>query len=96
MKCTCEDNGCPVSGRAQQLQHSVKPVVRNRAAPHDEIEQIVIGKRQQFLEPRHLPGIQRFEMALIEFFQYEIEFQQTAPAMPSQLAQFAMRSRGEH
>ena len=59
----------------------VAPVWR-RGPAHQQIEQIIVGKRQQLLKTFELLGIQIREVSAVELLQYQVEFQQSSPTMP--------------
>ena len=84
------------SSRPQELQDGVKPSVRSGCAPHDQIQQIVIRKSEQFLESRQLFGIQAVEVPAVELLQNKVQLQQPPPAMPFDLAQFTGGGSGRH
>ena len=73
--------------RAQQLQNILVTPTRSYSPPHQKIQQIIVGKRQQFLETIDLLGSEADEILLVEALQYQVQFQQSAPAMPPDFIQ---------
>src|SRR4051812_34563794 len=96
MNSGCDRRLCPVSGRAQQCQKWNKVLVRTWHPAHDDVEKIIVVKGEQLPEPCKLTGIEQLKVPSVEAFEDEIEFEQPAPAMPSQLAELAVGGRGRH
>ena len=77
-----------VSNHLEHAQYRCKTRVGNLNSLHDQIKQMVIVQRQQFLELFKLNSIQPGQMPLVKPLQNQIQFEQPSPAVPAYTVEF--------